>query len=68
VFGLEFPGVGEGATGLEGGNEILSLHILEADFRLSVPRVIKEILHLLNLAPFRIAPNRWRVLMGMAIL
>ncbi|KAB8500223.1 hypothetical protein FH972_025400 [Carpinus fangiana] len=54
------PRVGEGATSLEGGNEIcLSLHILEAGFRLPVPKVIREVLHLLNLAPFQIAPNGW---------
>ncbi|KAB9384667.1 hypothetical protein FH972_027029 [Carpinus fangiana] len=66
---VRVPGVGEGATGLEGGNEIcLSLHMLEAGFRLPVPRVIREVLHLLNLAPFQIHPNGWRVLVGMAIL
>ncbi|KAE8037866.1 hypothetical protein FH972_010421 [Carpinus fangiana] len=66
---IRVPAAREGTTGLENGEEIcLSLQILEAGFRLRVPRFIREVLHILNLAPFQVSPNGWWVLMGMAIL
>jgi hypothetical protein len=66
---LRFDIKDEGALVREDEHEICVYEdMFEAGFRLPFPRVVKEMLHCLQIAPHQLAPNAWRTFFACVLL
>jgi hypothetical protein len=66
---LRFGMKDTGATIREDVHEVYVYEdMFKASFRLSFPRIARELLHYLQIAPHQLTPNAWRILFACIIL